>query len=186
MRRSMFFIPFLLLASPAIAQEAGATTGLEIDPGAYAGVWYEIARTPTPYQQQCTGGVTATYTVVDDSTVRVNNRCDLASGETEQATGTAEVVDGNFNTFAVELEDSGGAPGINYVVAAVGEEEDGRYSWAAVHSPDDDTGWILARDPDFGDAERSEAEAALEAVGVDLDQLSDTAQPPQNYDPDAE
>jgi apolipoprotein D and lipocalin family protein len=175
----------LLLATSAHAQEAGATTGLEIDPAAYAGVWYEIARTPVPFQQQCTGGVTATYTLRSDSEVGVENRCDLASGETESATGSADVVDGNFNTFAVEIEDSD-APGINYVVAAVGEPVEGQYSWAAVHSPDGDTGWILARDPDLPDDARADAEAALEDLGVDIAQLSDTAQPPQTYDPAAD
>jgi apolipoprotein D and lipocalin family protein len=172
----------LLLTTSVHAQDAGATTGIEIDPQAYAGVWYEIARTPVPFQQQCTGGVTATYTLRSDTEVGVENRCDLASGETESATGAADVVDGNFNTFAVEIEDSD-APGINYIVAAVGDEADGRYPWAAVHSPDGNTGWILARDPDLAEDARADAEAALAELGVDIAQLSDTTQPPQTYDP---
>lgn len=174
----------LLLTTAAQAQDAGATTGIEIDPEAYAGVWYEIARTPVPFQQQCTGGVTATYTLTSDTEVGVENRCDLSSGETESVMGSAEVVDGNFNTFSVEIADSS-APGINYIVAAVGEEADGRYPWAAVHSPDGNIGWILARDPDFGGADRDKAEAALAELGVDIAQLSDTTQPPQTYDPAA-
>lgn len=176
----------ILMAAPVQAQDAGTTTAQQIDPKAYTGVWYEIARTPTPYEQQCQGGVTATYSLIDDTTVEVKNRCDQPSDETQSIVGTADVVNGNFNTFSVELDQTSGAPGINYVVTAVGDEEDGKYPWAAVHSPDGNTGWILARDPNIDVDTRKEAEAALKEVGVDLSQLSDTQQPPQSYDPSAE
>lgn len=173
----------LLMTAPAIAQEAGETTALEVDPQAYAGLWYEIARTPTPYEADCEGGVTARYTIIDETTIGVENRCDRASGEPQGVVGEADVVDGNFNTFSVEFGEDSGAPGINYVVAAVGEAENGQYPWAAVHSPDDDTGWILSRTLELSEADRRLAEEALETVGVDLAELTDTPQPPQSYDP---
>ena len=176
----------LLATAPTFAQEAGTTTTIEIDPQSYTGLWYEIARTPTPYQQDCEGGVTATYNLVDDATMEVINRCDRTSGDEQGVVGTAEVVNGNFNTFSVEFGEESGAPGVNYVVAAVGEEEDGQYPWAAVYSPDGNTGWILARDPELSSEDREEAEASLSEVGVDLSELSDTAQPPKTYDPAAE
>ncbi|WP_108398679.1 lipocalin family protein [Devosia submarina] len=176
----------LLVTAPTFAQEAGTTTALEINPQSYTGLWYEIARTPTPYQQDCDGGVTATYNLVDDATMEVINRCDRTSGDEQGVVGTAEVVNGNFNTFSVEFGEDSGAPGVNYVVAAVGEEEDGQYPWAAVYSPDGNTGWILAREPELSSEDREEAEASLSEVGVDLSELSDTSQPPQTYDPSAQ
>ena len=186
MRSAITFGLALLMAGPAAAQEAGATTALEINPQYYTGVWYEIARTPTPYEQDCDGGVTATYNLIDDATMEVINRCDRASGDDQGVVGEAEVVDGNFNTFSVEFGEDSGTPGINYVVAAVGDEEGDQYPWAAVYSPDGNTGWILARDPGLSEEARQEAEAALQEVGVDLSQLSETDQPPQTYDPTAE
>ncbi|WMT92919.1 lipocalin family protein [Pelagibacterium sp. H642] len=176
----------MLLVAPAIAQEAGTTTALEINPQSYTGVWYEIARTPTPYQQDCEGGVTAAYNLIDDATMEVINRCDRASVDEQGIIGEAEVVDGNFNTFSVEFGDDTKTPGINYVVAAVGDEEGGQYPWAAVYSPDGDTGWILAREPELAEEDRQKAEASLSEAGVDLSELSNTAQPPQTYDPLAE
>src|SRR5690606_32906099 len=113
----------------ASAQEAGATTAKEIDPQAYAGTWYEIARTPAPFQEQCEGGVTASYELVGETVMQVVNRCDLANGEVQGVSGEAEVAGGNFNTFSVELGQSSGGQGINYVVAAVGEVEADRYPW---------------------------------------------------------
>jgi len=186
MRLPLAFGFAMVLAVPATAQEAGSTTGLEINPQSYTGVWYEIARTPTPYQEDCEGGVTATYNLIDDATMEVINRCDRASGDPEGVVGEAEVVDGNFNTFSVEFGQDTGAPGINYIVAAVGDEEAEQYPWAAVYSPDGNTGWILAREPELADEDRQEAETALNEAGVDLSELSDTTQPPQTYDPMAE
>ena len=186
MRRSLVLGTALLFAAPSFGQEAGETTGLEINPQSYTGVWYEIARTPTPYQEDCEGGVTATYNLIDDATVEVINRCDRASGDEQGVVGEAEVVDGNFNTFSVEFGDESGAPGVNYVVAAVGDEAEGEYPWSAVYSPDGNTGWILAREPDLSEEERQEAENALSEMGVDLSELSNTSQPPETYDPQAD
>ena len=70
-------------------------------------------------------------------------------------------------------------------MAAVGDQEGGEYPWAAVYSPDGNTGWILAREPELGEDARQEAKVSLKEVGVDLNQLSETAQPPQIYDPTA-
>lgn len=172
----------LATAFPATAQEAGTTTGAEIDPTAYSGLWYEVARTPTPFQQACEGGVTALYELRDPGTVSVLNRCDTGT-EPMSIEGTAEVLDGNFNTFSVQFPQTPDAPGINYVVAAVGSEEDGQYPWAAVHSPEGDLAWILSRTPEIAPEARQAAEDALTAAGVDPATLQDTAQPPQGYDP---
>ena len=73
--------------------------------------------------------------------------------------------------------------GVNYVVAAAGDIEDGKYQWAAVQSPEGPIGWILAREPQIDAETRSQAEAALKEAGIDVSQLSDTAQPPQTYQP---
>jgi apolipoprotein D and lipocalin family protein len=44
-----------------------------VDLARYAGLWYEIARSPVPYEIGLVG-VTATYTLNDDGTVGVLNR----------------------------------------------------------------------------------------------------------------
>jgi lipocalin len=40
-----------------------------VDLARYAGRWYEIARLPTSFQEQCASDVVATYTVRDDGRV---------------------------------------------------------------------------------------------------------------------
>lgn len=178
----------LLLSAPATAtaQTAGAVTASEIDPQAYTGTWYEVARTPAPFQEKCDGGVTATYNLADTTTMQVVNHCDLPGGETQEVTGQAQVIDGNFNTFSVEIGDAQATPGINYVVAAASEVEDGQYQWAAVHAPDENIGWILSRSPELDADAHEEAKSALEEAGVDVSQLSETPQPPETYQPQGE
>lgn len=171
-----------LLAAPALAQEAGTVTDQQIHPQAYDGVWYEIAKVPMPYQSQCTGGATALYQLVDDKTLRVVNRCDTADG-VAGVEGTAEVANGNLNTFSVKFPQSPGGQGVNYVVAAVGEAEGGSYPWSAVYSPEGGYAWILSRTPQLDAADRQTAEAALTAAGADVSKLVDTKQPPESYDP---
>lgn len=184
MKLALGLAALAMTAAPALAQDAGTVAAQEIDPQAYAGTWYEIARTPAPFQEECTGGVTATYELADAETVTVTNRCDVEGGKTATITGRAEVVGGNFNTFDVQFGEGGESPGVNYVVAAASDVENGKYQWAAVHSPEGPIGWILSRTPGIEAADREKAEAALTAAGVDIGQLSDTAQPPQSYEPD--
>lgn len=186
MRYLTAFVAALIFAAPVSAQEAGVTTALEINPQSYTGIWYEIARTPTPYEQDCEGGVTATYSLMNEATMEIINRCDRASGNEKGVVGEAEVVNGNFNTFSVEFGEDTDAPGVNYVIAAVGDERGGHYPWAAVYSPEGTTGWILSREPELSEEDRKEAEASLSEVGVDLTKLSETSQPPQTYDPATE
>jgi apolipoprotein D and lipocalin family protein len=176
---------FLLItaAMSASAQDAVPDTGVEVDPQAYRGLWYEIARTPAPFQEDCAGGVTAVYEIIDPETVRVLNRCDLPDGYVDSTDGTARVLNDSFN--ALEVEFPGGPPqqGANYLIEAVGPVEGDQYSWAAVRSPDDDLGWILARTPELDQQARQEAEQALDQSGIDPERLKATEQPPQYYDP---
>jgi apolipoprotein D and lipocalin family protein len=151
-----------LLSAPAWAQ---ATQG-QIDPQAYAGLWYEIERTPAPFQEQCEGGVTALYEQIDAQTVRVLNRCDLPGEDVSSVEGLAEEVGDNFRRFEVSFDGAPEGEEANYVVEAVGPVEDGRYAWAAVSDGDGGIGWILAPLPELAEDMRREARAALEKAAA--------------------
>ena len=52
----------------------------EVDLQRYVGTWYEIARLPNWFQKQCTGDVTATYTLLNDGAIKVVNSCRKRTG----------------------------------------------------------------------------------------------------------
>lgn len=166
------------LSQPGVAQTAED----EIDPRLYAGLWYEIARTPAPFQQQCDGGVTAFYEI-EDAQIRVVNRCDLPDGSVETIEGTAQPVGDDFRSLSVDFPGSPETPGVDYRIEAVGPVTEDRYEWAAVTSPGE-IGWILSRTPDIRDDALRAARQALEAADIDPRALTPTSQPPRNYDPE--
>ena len=175
----------LAAAAPSAAQDATPDTGVDVDPQAYQGLWYEIARTPAPFEAPCAGGVTALYEIADAETVRVLNRCDLPDGGVDSTEGTARVLNESFNALEVDFPEGPPEQEANYLIEAVGPIEDDQYGWAAVRGSGEDLGWILARSPQLAQGARQEAEQALEEAGIDPSRLRTTEQPPQNYDPGA-
>lgn len=167
---------FFVLPQPLAAQ-----TDEAVDPQAYAGLWFEIARTPAPFQAACDGGVTAFYEIANDE-IRVVNRCDLPDGTVQMVEGVAEPVDESFRELSVDFPASPETPGVDYRIEALGPMTEGQYEWAAVSSPGE-IGWILSRTPDIRDEALVLARRALEEAGVDARALLPTAQPPEHYDP---
>ncbi|HEY6133901.1 MAG TPA: lipocalin family protein [Rubrivivax sp.] len=66
----------------------------QLDLRRYAGHWYEIARLPVPFESQCAGDATATYTL-GESGVDVLNCCRLRNGRLRCASGVGRVVPGS-------------------------------------------------------------------------------------------
>jgi apolipoprotein D and lipocalin family protein len=60
-----------------------------VDLSRYLGTWYEIARLPNKYQNDCACNVKATYSVGDDGGIKVVNRCIKANGDTISVEGRA-------------------------------------------------------------------------------------------------
>lgn len=56
----------------------------------YLGLWYEIGRLPLRYEDDTATDVTAQYSLNDDGTIHVDNRCYDRFGEPTQALGQAE------------------------------------------------------------------------------------------------
>lgn len=72
----------------ATRQESQLLTHPDLDLHKYAGLWHEYARLPNGYQIDCTGDVTANYSVLEDGTMRVkfacaNSQCEILNAEAE-------------------------------------------------------------------------------------------------------
>ncbi len=146
-------------------------TVAQVDPERYLGVWYEIATTPS-FQQSSCANTTAEYSLIDDETVGVLNRCTLGvDGPENIIEGTARVVDDSYARLLVDLGFGFEAP--YDIVELDGATGDAPYRYAAVSSMGFQW-WILSREPVIDDGIRAELEERLEARGLDLSTLVDT------------
>jgi apolipoprotein D and lipocalin family protein len=167
MRRYLLLPMILLLAacSPPRDRLAGdepPQTVEAVDLARYDGLWFEIVRADHGFERDCQG-VTAFYTPQPDGTVEVINRCWKGSleGELDIAEGRARYPD-PADTAKLEVSFFGPFYG-DYWVIDLAED----YSWAVVSEPQGRYLWILARDPQPGDAFIAARLSDLEARGFD-------------------
>lgn len=118
----------------------------QVDLKKYAGLWYEIAKIPNSFQDQCAYGTTAEYKLLEDGEIQVINKCYTQDGEADVAEGLAKVVDKQTNS---KLEVSffsilGFRPfwGDYWIIGL-----DNNYQWVVVGTPSRKYGWILSRTP---------------------------------------
>ena len=136
------------------------------DPVQYAGVWYEVASFPVPFQSGCRN-TQAQYTPLPNGGIAVLNRCDTDDGE-ETIAGRAEVV--GPGRLKVRLN---GVPfAADYWVLWVDEG----YRTAVVGTPSGRAGWILNREPVIPPDRLAAARSVLEFNGYDISRLRMTPQ----------
>ena len=141
-----------------------------VDLQRYLGRWFEIARYEQSFQKGC-AGVTADYSLLEDGSIRVLNRCRKPGGEVDEARGRAKVVD---PTTSAKLKVSFFGPfyGDYWVL-----DHDDDYSWSIVGEPSGRYLWILARSPTPPDTEVAELIGRTRAMGYDTSMLLRTVQP---------
>jgi apolipoprotein D and lipocalin family protein len=145
-----------------------------VDLSRYVGTWYEIASYPQWFQEGCTG-TTATYTLREDGTIDVLNRCRKGSldGEEDSAEGRARVRDTATNA---KLEVSFFRPFWgDYWIIDLGSE----YEYAVVGHPSRDYLWILSREPTMDQSVYEAILVRLQDQGYQIDRLQKTVQPGQ-------
>ncbi|WP_228146202.1 lipocalin family protein [Acinetobacter sp. ANC 4648] len=113
----------------------------------YLGVWYEIARKPMYFQNQCARDVTARYTVNENGNIAVDNRCYNENGVLQQALGEAFVINPPFNS---KLKVGFLPEAIRWVPIVRGDywilKLDENYQMALVGEPSRKYLWLLSRE----------------------------------------
>lgn len=142
----------LVLSSSAMANEPLDLVD-SINLERYQGRWYEIARLPNRFQDQCAGEVTAEYELLDDGRVSVTNRCRRADGAWREAEGIARRDRSDSREAALEVRF---APRwLSWLPFVWGEYRvmvlDDEYRYALVGSDDREFLWILARQSELPD-----------------------------------
>jgi apolipoprotein D and lipocalin family protein len=142
------------------------------DVSRYLGLWYEIASFPQSFQKGCTG-TTAEYSLINESTVRVVNKCYLNSltGELKEAHGKAKIPD---VAVPSKLKVSFFWPFSGaYWVIELGDN----YEYAVVGHPNRNYLWILSRTPHMDETLIGEIIARQAAKGFEMTRLQRTVQP---------
>ena len=168
--RSFLCIPVLAAGCGSLYPPLDVVESVDLN--RYVGTWYEIASYPAPFQSGCTG-TTAEYTLRDDGTVKVVNRCYSGSldGPEKRIEGTARVPD---PAESAKLKVSFFPPFEgDYWIIDLGPN----YEYAVVSGPSRRFLWILSRTPTLDETVYEEILNRLREKGFDPGRLVRTIQP---------
>lgn len=159
------------------AQDTPPATVSRVDLDRYAGTWFELARFPNRFQQQCAAEVMATYSTRPDGRIDVVNRCRRQDGGMTEAAGVARSVSpGSDARLKVRF-----APAFlsflpfvwgDYWIVDLADD----YSTAVVGSPDRQYLWLLARTATVPEPIYQRLLAAAAREGYDIERLVRTPQ----------
>ena len=172
----LLFFGLLALASNILAGDKQTLeTVSQVDLSRYTGIWYELARLPNRFQNQCVGDVTAEYRQLENGQLEVINRCLDETGKMDEAHGIARIVDRSTNA---KLEVSfvsflGWRPFWgDYWILALGDE----YEYAVIGIPSRKYAWILSRTVKLSPDQWSHIRQVMVRAGYDPDKLVETQQ----------
>ena len=139
----------------------------------YLGTWYEIDRLPIRHEPEDATDVSAHYTLDEDGSIRVRNRC-LRGGELVEAIGQAKPVDASNSRLEVSFLPEG----LRWIPFTKGDYwvilVDGGYTAALVGSPDRRYLWLLSREPRMDEITRQHYIAYARQQGFDVDRMIHT------------
>ncbi len=188
MRNSLLLLTLLMYSLSAVSNESNQTgrskadgavleTIASLDVPRYMGTWFEIAKFPNRFQKQCTGHTSARYSLQQDGTVKVINRCRLENGEMNSAIGTARQI-GPQDSPKLKVRF---APAwLSFLPLVWGDywviDLDEQYQLVAVSEPTREYLWILSRTPSVDAAAYIQMLERLSSKGFEIHKLELTRQ----------
>lgn len=163
---------------PAVASAGPVTPVPKLDPQQYVGQWRQIASIPQWFEALCYSDTVANYSVNDDGTIRVVNRCFSLGGLEIVTRGRARILDPVTSAqLQVTFLNLGGQwvyPGNepNYVVIGLSPD----YRWAVVGDPQRTSAFVLSRGSTLTADEKSKVLAVLAENGFNACSLNTTRQ----------
>ena len=169
------FDPNSIILTPQFDGMAPPETVDFVDIDRYVGLWYEIARYPTPFDEDGVA-VTAEYTLNKDGTVGILNSALVGSfdGDPTSIEGTAQVVDEETNAKLVVTFDREDIAGIEFDYWIIELDED--YEWAVVTNATRFVLYILSRTPTLEDTVYEDLLYRVVKKGFDANRLELTPQ----------
>lgn len=164
-----------ILSGSGNDQKEVPATVESVDLEKYVGKWYEIARIPNRFQDQCARNTTAEYSINDDGEITVINSCVKEDDSINRVKGVAKIVKNSSNTkLKVSFFSFLGIRPFWGDYWIIGLAED--YSWAVIGGPERKYGWILARQPYLEEGEMNKIIAILRQKGYHPDDFQKSVQ----------
>lgn len=148
-----------------------------VDLERYQGLWYEIARLPNWFQDQCAKNVRTEYTLLENGKVKVVNRCQRRDGRIDRIEGVARRPEPEREA-ALEVRFAprwlSWLPFLwgDYQIMALSED----YQSVLVGTPSRKYLWILARGPSLPEARIRQLLAEAGRQGFDTEAVTRTRQ----------
>jgi apolipoprotein D and lipocalin family protein len=161
------FLIILIFVTMTLAQNnLPIKTVDSVDLQKYIGTWYEIAKIPNSFQDQCIKNTTATYTINEDGDIEVLNKCIDEDNEIDDANGIARVVDKKSNSkLKVSFVSIFGWHLFWGDYWILGLDND--YKYAVIGTPSRKYGWILSRTPNMNELDLEICFRIFEKNGYD-------------------
>lgn len=148
-------------------------TVASIDLQRYLGTWYEVARLPMRHEPEDATDISAQYSLNEDGTIRVQNRC-IHKGKVEESIGQATAVDETNSKLEVTFLPEA----LRWIPFTKGDywiiQIDSAYTAALVGSPDRKYLWLLSRLPKMDPTTHAHYVAYAAQQGFDVGQLIHT------------
>ena len=181
MLRLLWMLTAMFAGGQVQAQTGAVTAPLQaiatLDVPRYLGRWYEIAKFPNRFQQNCVADTSADYSLLPDGSLQVLNQCRRSNGEIQQAVGAARQRGGD-NSARLQVRF---APAwLSLLPFVWGDywviDLDERYELVAISEPKRQYLWILSRTPQVDEARYAALLGRLQAIGLDVGKLEKTRQ----------
>ena len=169
------FDPDSIVLTPQFDEIPPPETVDFVDIERYMGLWYEIARYPTPFDEDGVA-TTAEYTLNEDGTVSLTNRSLVGNfdGPPTSIEGTARVVEEETNAILSVTFDREDIAGIEFSYWIIELDED--YQYAVVTNDTRFVLYILSRTPTLEDDVYEDLLYRVVKKGFDADRLEPTPQ----------
>lgn len=169
------FDPNSIVLTPQFDEMPPPETVDFVDIERYVGLWYEIARYPTPFDEEGVA-VTAEYTLNEDGTVSLINSAlvDDFDGSPTSIEGVARVVDEETNAKLAVTFDRPELEGIEFTYWIIELDKD--YKYAVVTNDTRFVLYILSRTPTLEDVVYEDILYRVVKKGFDANRLELTPQ----------
>jgi apolipoprotein D and lipocalin family protein len=166
----------MTLGSLMLMMSMDLVTVPQVDLERYQGTWYEIARLPNRFQEDCSRA-TAEYGLREDGKLSVLNTCYREDGKVRAIRGSAQPVDATnarlvvrFDSLFFKLFSWLRLIKANYWII----ELDPDYRHVVVGTPNRKYLWVLSREPEMEESLYRELRERVEAQGFDVERLHRT------------